>query len=78
MVIWFFCFDQNLLKKENQAIWTGDVGGFPVSIEENENVIVNSFTEDENIVVSSSNTIINKGCSQIIKTGINKGNHCNT
>ena len=44
--------------------------------EENENVILNSFTEDENIVVSSSNTIINTGCSQIIKTGINKGNHC--
>lgn len=27
------------LKKENQAIWTGDMGGFPVSIEENENVM---------------------------------------
>ena len=43
---------------------------------ENESVILNSFAEDENIVVSSSNTQINTGCSQIIKTGLNKGNHC--
>jgi uncharacterized Zn finger protein (UPF0148 family) len=42
---------------------------------ENENNISNSFTQDENIVISS-NTTINKGCSQIIKTGLNKGNHC--
>ena len=44
---------------------------------ENENIVLNSFTniKDENIVVSS-NITINKGCSQIIKTGLNKGNHC--
>ena len=42
---------------------------------ENENNISNSFTEDENIVVSS-NITINEGCTQIIKTGLNKGNHC--
>lgn len=42
---------------------------------ENENSILNSFIEDENIVVSS-NISINKGCSQIIKTGLNKGNQC--
>jgi glycosidase len=27
------------LKKENPAIWSGDAGGFPVTIEENENVV---------------------------------------
>ncbi|MBK8556334.1 MAG: alpha-amylase [Lewinellaceae bacterium] len=27
------------LKKENPAIWAGDAGGFPVAIEENENVV---------------------------------------
>jgi hypothetical protein len=42
---------------------------------ENENVILNSFAEDENIVVSS-NIIINNVCNQIIKTGLNKGNQC--
>jgi hypothetical protein len=42
---------------------------------ENENIILNSFVEDENIVVSS-NVTINKGCSQIIKSGLNKGNQC--
>ena len=45
------------------------------NVSENENIILNSFSEDENIVVSS-NVTINKGCSQIIKSGLNKGNHC--
>jgi hypothetical protein len=45
--------------------------------EENNSFILflNSFVEDENIVVSS-NVTINKGCSQIIKSGLNKGNQC--
>jgi hypothetical protein len=32
--------------------------------------------EEENIIVSSSIQTINEGCSQIIKTGPNKGKHC--
>jgi hypothetical protein len=32
--------------------------------------------KEENIVVSSSTQTINHGCKQIIKTGLNKGNHC--
>jgi hypothetical protein len=32
--------------------------------------------EEENIVVSSSIQTINEGCTQIIKTGINKGKEC--
>ncbi|GAA4816193.1 alpha-amylase family glycosyl hydrolase [Litoribaculum gwangyangense] len=32
------------LKKENPAIWAGDAGGFPISIEENENVV--GFTRE--------------------------------
>jgi hypothetical protein len=45
--------------------------------EENNSFIsfLNHFVEDENIVVSS-NVTINKGCSQIIKSGLNKGNQC--
>ena len=45
--------------------------------EENNSFIsfLNSFVEDENIVVSS-NVTIDKGCSQIIKSGLNKGNQC--
>ena len=45
--------------------------------EENNSFIsfLNYFVEDENIVVSS-NVTINKGCNQIIKSGLNKGNHC--
>jgi len=45
--------------------------------EENNSFIsfLNYFVEDENIVVSS-NVTINKGCSQIIKSGLNKGNQC--
>lgn len=57
------------LKKENRAIWAGDAGGFPVAIEENENVmgflrevdgnrvigIFNLSAEDQSVEITNKN-----------------------
>jgi glycosidase len=43
------------LKKKNPAIWTGDTGGFPVSIEENEHVLGFIREVDKNSVIGIFN-----------------------
>jgi hypothetical protein len=43
------------LKKKNPAIWTGDAGGFPVSIEENEHVMAFIREVNENQVIGIFN-----------------------
>lgn len=43
------------LKKENQALWAGDIGGFPVLIEDNENVAGFVRQANENQVIGIFN-----------------------
>lgn len=43
------------LKKENPAIWAGDAGGFPITIEENENVVGFMREVEGNKVISILN-----------------------
>ena len=46
------------------------------SNQSNDLILSITNVEEENIVVSSLNQTINEGCTQIIKTGLNKGNQC--
>lgn len=43
------------LKKDNPSIWAGDAGGFPITIEENENVVGFLREVEDNKVISILN-----------------------